>query len=105
MLNKHASGVLLCRGLRDETHGLGAVTDLDLSCVWLLQGESERRVSATTTCMRRERRVDVSTVRDADCYVAVCDCCDSVETLLSLTCVCQHVGGSYTPMSAGVVPW
>ena len=65
-------------------------------------GES-RVVPVGKARMRQERRVDASTVWDPDCYIAMSDCCHSIETHLSLTCVRQHVGGSESPVGACVV--
>ncbi len=92
MLNKHASGALLCKEGRAMNPGVWERSRISTargaSFCWAVEVS---RVPAGAIQMRRERRVDASTVGDADCYVAVSDCCDSIKTLLSLTCVGQHV--------------
>lgn len=53
--------------------------------------------------MRRERRVDVSTVRNAECYIDACDFGDGIKSVLTLTGVCEHVRCSNPPVRACIV--
>ena len=53
--------------------------------------------------MRRGRRVDVSTVGNAECCVAARDFGDSIKSLLTSPCVREHIRCSNPTMRSCIV--